>query len=102
MDDLPEWVPVYPDAEATGTYAATTPGGSGGSFQLTTADGVEEVLAFYVEELEGAGWSVQKTEFSGPDGKGAQGMGSHEGHTVVVILSSGDEGTQAMVNYSES
>ena len=102
MDDLPEWVPVYPDAEVTGTYAATTPGSSGGSFQLTTADGVEEVLTFYVEELESAGWSVQKTEFSGPDGKGGQVMGSHEGNTVMVILSSGDEGTQAMVNYSEN
>ena len=102
MDDLPDWVPVYSDAEATGTYSASTASGSGGSFQLTTSDGVEEVLTFYVEELEGAGWSVQKTEFSGPDGKGGQVIGSHEDRTVMVILSSSDEGTQAMVNYSDN
>ena len=101
MDDLPAWVPVYPGAEATGAYAASTPVGVGGSFQLATPDAVEDVMAFYVEKLEGDGWGVQKTEFSGPDGKGGQLMGSHEGRTVMVILTSGEDGTEAIVNYTD-
>ena len=102
MDSLPDWVPVFPDATATGTYSATTADGVGGSFQLTSSESAEEVLAYYVEQLEGEGWSVQKTEYSGPDGKGGQVIASMEDRTVMVILSTSEEGTQAMVNYSDS
>ena len=103
LDKVPDWVPVFPDATVTGTYSASTPDGVGGSFQLTSADSVDDVLAFYVEQLEGDGWSVQKTEYSGPDGKGGQIIASHEDEdrTVMVILSSSEDGTQAMVNYSD-
>ncbi len=99
MDDVPDWVPLLPGAKATGTYSASTADGVSGSFQLTSADSVDDVQAFYVEQLEGDGWSVQKTEFSGPDGKGGQVIASREARTVMVILSSTDDGTQVMVNY---
>lgn len=102
MDDIPDWVPVFPGATATGTYSASTPDGMGGSFQLTSSDSADEVLAFYVEQFEDGDWSVQKTEYSGPDGKGGQVIASQEGRTVMVILSSTEEGTQAMVNYTDS
>jgi uncharacterized protein YneF (UPF0154 family) len=102
MDSVPEWVPVFPGATTTGTYSATTPDGLGGSFQLNSSKSAEDVLTYYVEQLEGEGWSVQKTEYSGPDGKGGQVMASMEDRTVMVILSTSEEGTQAMVNYSDS
>jgi hypothetical protein len=102
MDSLPDWVPVFPGGTTTGTYSASTPDGVGGSFQLTTSDSVDDVLAFYVDQLEEDGWSVKKTEYSGPDGKGGQVIASDEDRTLMVILSSGDDGTQAMVNYSDS
>jgi hypothetical protein len=103
-DSLPDWVPLLPGGTTTGTYSATTPDGVGGSFQLTTSSSVDEVMAFYVEQLEDNEWSVQKTEYSGPDGKGGQIMASQEaeGRTVMVIISATDDGTQAMVNYSDS
>lgn len=102
IQDVPDWVPLYPGAEATGTYSASTPDGIGGSFQMNSTDSVDDVLAYYVKQLEGDGWSVQKTEYSGPDGKGGQVIASMEGRTVMLILSSSEEGTQAMVNYSDS
>jgi hypothetical protein len=102
MEGVPDWVPVFPDAATTGTYSATTPDGVGGSFQLTSAESAEDVLAYYVEQLEDGGWSVQKTEYSGPDGKGGQVIASMEDRTLMVILSTTEEGTQAMVNYSDS
>ena len=102
MDSVPEWVPVFPDSTTTGTYSATTPDGMGGSFQLNSSESAEDVLAYYVEQLEGEGWSVQKTEYSGPDGRGGQVIGSMDNRTVMVILSSSEEGTQAMVNYSDN
>lgn len=102
VDDAPDWVPMYPGAKATGTYSASTPDGVGGSFQMTSPDSVDEVLSYYVKQLEGDGWSVQKTEYSGPDGKGGQVIASMEDQTVMVILSSTEDGSQAMVNYSDS
>jgi uncharacterized protein YneF (UPF0154 family) len=102
MEDVPSWVPVFPGAMATGTYSATTADGMGGSFQLTTAESVDEVMAFYAEQLEGGGWSVQKSAYSGADGNGGQIMASDEERTVIVIVSSTDEGAEATVNYSEN
>ena len=102
MDNLPDWVPVFPGGTTTGTYSATTPDGVSGSFQLTSSESVDDVLAFYVEQFEDDEWSVQKTEYSGPDGKGGQVIASMEDRTVMVILSTSEEGTQAMVNYSDS
>ena len=102
MDSLPDWVPVFPGGTTTGTYSATTPDGVSGSFQLTSSESVDDVLAFYVEQFEDDEWSVQKTEYSGPDGKGGQVIASVEDRTVMVILSTSEEGTQAMVNYNDS
>ena len=102
MDNLPDWVPVFPGGTTTGTYSATTPDGVSGSFQLTSSESVDDVLAFYVEQFEDDEWSVQKTEYSGPDGKGGQVIASMEDRTVMVILSSTEDGSQAMVNYSDS
>jgi hypothetical protein len=103
MDSLPDWVPVFPGGTATGTYSASTPDGVAGSFQLTTSESVDDVMAFYVEQLEDDEWSVQKTEYSGPDGKGGQVIASQEDEdrTVMVIISATDDGTQVMVNYSD-
>ena len=102
MDSLPGWVPVFPGGTTTGTYSASTPDGVAGSFQLTTSESVDDVLAFYVEQFEDDEWRVQKTEYSGPDGKGGQVIASMEDRTVMVILSTSEEGTQAMVNYTDS
>ena len=102
IEDVPDWVPLYPGAKATGTYSASTPDGIGGSFQMNSTDSVDDVLAYYVKQLEGDGWSVQKTEYSGPDGKGGQVIASMADRTVMLILSSSEDGTQAMVNYSDS
>ena len=102
MDSLPGWVPVFPGGTTTGTYSATTPDGVSGSFQLTSSESVDDVLAFYVEQFEDDEWRVQKTEYSGPDGKGGQVIASMEDRTVMVILSTSEEGTQAMVNYTDS
>ena len=102
MDDVPDWVPMLPGSTTTGTYSASTPDGVGGSFQMTSSGSVDEVLAYYVEQLEDDGWSVQKSEYAGPDGKGGQVIASLEDRTVMVILSATEDGTQAMVNYSDS
>jgi len=100
---LPEWVPAYPGAVAEGVYASEDGTQAGGTFGLTSADSVDQVVAFYKEQLEGAGFKVNETKYSGTGGSGGMVTGeSNDGKRTVTFTVATDNGrTRVAGVYSE-
>jgi hypothetical protein len=105
LDDVPEWVPIYANAtEVQGAYSSTSDKGTSGLVTSKTADGVDEVLAYYKNKLEQGGFTI-----TGENKASTQGgvLGSiaaeHEGtgRAVNIGIVEQQEETQITVNYSE-
>lgn len=85
-DKVPSWVPTYPGAKMEGTFSMQGGEGEGGSFQLTTSDAAEKVLAHYESALKGGGFKIlssAKTE------EGGMIIGENAGRSVTVTISKG-------------
>lgn len=100
-DELPDWVPVYPGSQPTGTYLATTDEGASGAFSLTTGDAPEEVMEWYAGEAEDLGLTVERTTFATPVNRGGSLRGHGEGRELNVTVVTQDEGTQVQVVFSD-
>lgn len=75
VGDLPNWVPLYPDAtKSVGGATASTPEGVGGTVHFETGDEPREVLDYYEKKLKEEGYEV-----------------------LVQTMSSGEEGPQGTV-----
>ena len=77
--DMAEWFPDYPTAEDLQiAYSQKTGKSMSGAFGFATQDSIDDVMAYYISELEADGFSVQaKHNFSerrgpkrNPDGQG--------------------------------
>jgi hypothetical protein len=93
-EDVPEWVPVWPDAELEGRSTMRHSGGLNGGFQLVAPVTTAEAVEFYRERLDAAGFDVRVSTYSTEDGEGGMVNGTDEagGRTVVAIISSRAEG----------
>ncbi len=61
-EDLPDWLPAYPNVEAIQTtYTEEKEGSRSGTFGFQSSDPPGEILAFYRERLEAAGLTVEET-----------------------------------------
>ncbi len=98
--DWANWLPVYPGTEAQGAYASETPDMRAGAFSFETTDGLDEVLDFYVSELEAAGFVIQNRTTT-PTGAILVATTSDEVRSVTVAASVNDDGIGAMVNFTE-
>ncbi|MGA2263177.1 MAG: zinc ribbon domain-containing protein [Acidobacteriota bacterium] len=58
---LPDWLPSYPRAVGSGTFALNTKEGNAGSFTFLTKDAAADVASFYEEALKNKGFEVQRT-----------------------------------------
>lgn len=98
-ENLPGWIPTYPNGESSGITAVTSPTEKSGGFTVATSDSVDAVTGFYDSKLKDAGFQVTKTSFPG----GANVTGSTEGdkRTLTVQIGSNEGKTQAIVFYSE-
>lgn len=102
--DLPAWVPTYPGGTAQSAFDARTAEGHSAMFTVSTQDPVQQVLDFYQQKLEAAGFKVQKSSF---EAEGKVSGGSVVGTTddgkreVNVTVSTSEEGTQAMVGFND-
>ncbi|HVR10471.1 MAG TPA: hypothetical protein VMW75_20665 [Thermoanaerobaculia bacterium] len=56
--DLPAWLPAYPGATVAGGLSSKSGEASSQIFSLTTADGVDRVIAFYSDQLKNNGLTV--------------------------------------------
>jgi hypothetical protein len=100
---LPDWVPAYPGGAPEGVYSAEDANQAGGTFGLTTADTADQVFAFYKSQLEGAGFKVTESHYSGPGGNGGMVAGeSADGKRTVTFTVATDAGkTRVAGVYSE-
>jgi hypothetical protein len=101
--DVPEWVPLPDGAGAAQSAYSTNSGGKvSGTFIFQTEESVAEVLAFYVEALEEAGYETSQSNYSGGGRSGGGVNGTHRdtGRTVGVGVGETDDGTQVTVSYS--
>lgn len=101
-DDLPGWIPVYPDAgEITGSYTQQTADGKAGTFTYQCADDVETVKLWYASEVEALGMQVEQSTMAGGGQSMAIVSGSDATRELTANVVSMDTGTQVTVQYSE-
>ena len=100
LPDWADWVPEYPGTEPQGTYASETPDMRAGAFSFETQDSVEQVLDFYVAELEAVGFVIQNRTTT-PTGAILVATTSDEVRSATVTASVSDDGIGAMVNFTE-
>lgn len=105
VDDIPDWVPVYPGAEPTGTFLNRSPDTVTGAFSLSTTDSPDEILEYYAEVIEDLGLELDRTSFSqgGTEG-GSVGGSSDDGSRELRVTAIGNaEGETAVsINFSHS
>lgn len=102
LDDVPEWVPLYPDAsEAQSLYSTVSAEGVAGSVSAKTDASPQEVLDHYKGLFERKGWEIKSQSMTtSGDGAFAAIVGELDGRTVnVSIVGQGDE-CQVTINYN--
>lgn len=103
LDDVPDWVPLYPGAEETqGTYSSRTAEGFTGLVSMKTGDGAQEVVDHYKEWFEENNWEISSQSMTSA-GDGAFGMVTGElaaegwGINIGVIEQGGE--SRVTINY---
>ena len=101
-DEIPGWVPVYPGSEPENRGTMTTSDSVNGNFTLKTDDPVTDVLAYFRDELKGAGFEVNVNTYSGEGAEGALLNASNEAEkqNVVVVIGTTDGATTMSVTYT--
>lgn len=103
-DDVPDWVPLYPDATDTqGTFQASTAEGMTGAVSAKTDDDMREVLAYYKKYLEDEGYEIggESTTTTGEGSfGGVNGTQASTGHTINVGIIGQKGETQIVINYN--
>jgi hypothetical protein len=102
--EIPDWVPLYPGTEPLSSNVFEGSEGVRGTCQLETGDRASQVVDFYQERLQQAGFEVTVNRFSSSDGEeGGVVNAEHgaSGRSVVVMVGAEDGKTSASVSYSE-
>ena len=86
-ENLPDWLPSYPGANAAGTYSMQGSDGSAGTFALTTSDSIDQVISYYETELKDKGFkvSVTTTKANGLSGGGVVTAQDRSDHRTAVV-----------------
>jgi hypothetical protein len=100
IGDMPSWVPVYPGTTPEGAYSAETDEGRSGAYTITTDDEVEDVLDYYVFELEKRGFEIVNRATSN-EGAFLMAKSPDEILTINLAASVEDGETQVVVNFNE-
>jgi hypothetical protein len=95
-DAAPAWVPVYPGSSPEGTYSAKSGDGAQNTFAFKTKDAPAKVISYYQDQLKSAGFTVNLVT-SGDQGGIVQAENSGKNRTVMLTVSTSNEGTQASV-----
>ena len=105
LEDVPDWVPLFPDAnETSGTFQATSPEGTTGVVAQVTDEEIGEVLYWFKEWFEEEGFeSGGETLTTTPEGSfgGVTGESADTGRTISVAVIETEEGTQITINYNQ-
>jgi hypothetical protein len=104
-DDVPGWVPLYPDVEETGgAFQMEGDEGMSGMVAQVSEDSVEDILEWFKKWLEDNGYLQTAHHLTtSPAGTFGTVTGelADEGRGVSVTIAETDEGTSITVNYTE-
>lgn len=102
-EDIPDWVPRYPGVAPTGTSLMQSGGEISGGFSLETDDSVDDVISYYREALETAGFTETAHTTSQSGGTRNANLVAESGDRQVTVTATSDDGaTQVVVAFSES
>lgn len=100
----PSWIPVIPGAKTEPMFSMNADGVSHGSVKIVTDKGVKDLLEFYREKMEQAGFEIHMSSHSG----GGQSVDVLTGHTEIpkksltVNASTDSDGeVTVVITYSE-
>lgn len=101
-EDIPDWVPRYPGVAPTGTTFMRSGGEINGNFAVETDDSLEDVLDYYREALEAAGFTEVSYTTSQAGGTRNANLMTESGNRTIGVLVSEEGGTtRAVVTFSE-
>lgn len=101
-ENIPAWVPRYPEVEPAGTFFSQSGGEVSGTFTVETDDSVDDVIAFYRDALEEAGFTETAYTTSQAGGTRNANLVAESGNRQVGVMASSDDGTtQVVVTFSE-
>lgn len=104
LDDVPDWVPLYPGAEETqGTFSSRTAQGLAGLVSMKTSDSAQEIVDHYKEWFEDNDWEIGSQSMTTAGG-GAFGVITGElaaeGRKINIgVVEQGGE-SQVTINYA--
>jgi hypothetical protein len=103
-ENVPDWVPVYPGAEVSGSMTTTGARSAEGSVSFDSRDDPAEVLSFYAGKLNGAGFEVSRRTQQ-HDGVTVGGVLTAEARaqdrSLTVVVGSTGGATHVVVTYKE-
>jgi hypothetical protein len=102
-DDIPEWVPIFPGGEPKNRHGMRTKEQITGGFEVETSASVEEVMRFYQEALESAGFEVKTNAYTHAENQGGMVNGDNDDedrNVVAIIHSEGDGITSIVMTYT--
>lgn len=97
--NLPDWVPDYPGSKPQGAVASTGAGQGGGMVHFKVADSPSQVLKFYQDEFNGAGYKITSPATSA-DGGMIIGEDEANRRTISATVSKSGSETQVALTYS--
>ncbi len=101
-DKAPDWVPAYPGSSPQNTFSSSNSTEQSGSYTFVTEDAVDKVISFYGDSLKSAGFTVSNmtTNSEGKTGGMVSGEDKASKRTVVVALTTENDGTHVNVTFS--
>jgi hypothetical protein len=102
--DVPAWVIRYPGAEVSGAFSTRSGNQESGTLTFTTGDSLQRVFDHFIKELEGGGYEVEQSSFSGGgrEVRILQGQHPSRSRQMSVTISRDENATQAMVQYQQT
>ncbi len=102
LDAVPDWLPIYPDSDAQAPMQMASGEGVTGTVTMQTDDSVDDVIAFYSERLDNAGFELESSTHSAGNQMTSTLRGTREGATVNLVVSNEDNTTQISATYQSS
>jgi len=103
VEGLPTWLPVYSGSEIQPLYQTPTEEGSQGAVSFVVPASAGDVVKFYRDRFEQAGFEVKVLPFRSQVGRGArlEGGDSKIGFHALIEEENGDTAT-AVFNYTQA
>jgi hypothetical protein len=101
-DEFPDDFPVYDGADLQGSYRGESEGVEGIVATWTTGDSIDDVAAFYEEELDGDNWKIESQGSQGSFGSFYFALNSDDSKMAYVLISRSDDETTILVTVGDN